>query len=93
MTQKQKLKMAKSRVEQIYAQLKSEYPNLILFGETIEEIEIRLEVHACIWLAGFDQTSGNYKEADHMLKTMILMNSAMIQAGVLDKKGEVVRKH
>lgn len=93
MTRNQKMAMAEKRVENIYKDLKTEFPNIKILGVTKEEKAIAKKVHAAMWLGALEQKSGKYKEADEFIRIIIIGNSVMVDLGIIDEHAELVRKH
>lgn len=93
MTQKQKMAMAEKRVQKIYTDLKSEFPNIKFLGVSDEEKKIRIVVHSRMWLEALKQKPGKYNEADNFVRSIIIINSIMINKGIIDEHAELVKKH
>ena len=85
--------MAEKNIQNIYDELKKEFPNIKILGVTDEEKAITKQVHAIMWLGALKQKPGNHKEADKFVRTIIISNSMMVDLGIIDERAELVRKH
>jgi hypothetical protein len=88
-----KMAMAETRIQNIYKDLKKEFPYITILGVTKEEKEITKKVHAAMWLVAFEQKPGKYKEADEFIRTIIICNSVMVDLGIINERAEIVTKH
>ena len=88
---KKEMAIAEKRIKKIYKDLQTEFPHIKLLGVTPEEKKIALQVHSLMWLAALEQKPGNFEEADHFVRSIIIGNSIMVDMGIIDEHAEVIR--
>jgi len=76
------------RIKNIYKELIAEDGGLVILGTNEDEREQLYEVNAIMWVAAFNEKN-DIEAADHFVKTIIVMNSAMIKTGIINQSAEI----
>ena len=90
MTQNQKLKAATTHIKKIHQEMIETYPNITILGVTTDERKVVTECHAMFWMAALEQKPNAYKEADELIRQIIIGNSVMVDLGIIDKHAELI---
>lgn len=86
---KRELDIAKQHIRNMYKKLQSKSPSLKLLGETKEQQEINLEVHALTWIGIVKDHPEALEKANEYMEFVIIGSSIFIDLGIVNARGEV----